>query len=182
MTISCDVPILGFCAYSGTGKTTLLLRLIPLLKGRGLHLALLKHAHHSFDIDEPGKDSHKLRKAGADQVLIASRQRMAMIKEWPASSREPGLGDLLPCLDTRGLDFILVEGFKHEPIPKIELYRPALHHPMIHADDPYVIALATDAPFTPARSLPLLDLNDPESILGFTLEWLTGQGVGKVTD
>ena len=179
MTIHCAIPLIGFCAYSGTGKTTLLGKLIPLLKGRGLRLALLKHAHHSFDIDQPGKDSHTLRKAGADQVLIASRHRVAVIKEIPEATREPRLADVLPCVDTNALDLILVEGFKREPIPKIELYRPALAKPMIHADDPHVIAVASDIPFAMARDLPRLDLNRPKNILDFVLQWYERQS--KVT-
>ena len=175
MTIQCDVPLLGFSAYSGTGKTTLLERLIPMLKQRGLRLALLKHAHHNFEIDQPGKDSYQLRKAGADQVLVASRFRMAMIKECTAPFREPRLEDLLPCVDTRDLDLVLVEGFKSEPIPKIELYRPALGSPLIHARDPHVIAVATDAPFPLARDLPLIDLNRPDDILHFVTGWLKRQ-------
>ncbi len=112
-----------------------------------MRLALLKHAHHSFDIDHPGKDSYELRKAGADQVLVASRHRMALIKECRGPSREPRLSDLLPCVDTRDLDLVLVEGFKHEAIPKIELYRPSLGRPLIHATDSNVIAVASDEPF-----------------------------------
>ncbi len=173
MTIRCDVPLIGFCAFSGTGKTTLLEKLIPLLKGQGLRLALLKHAHHSFEIDRPGKDSHTLRMAGADQVLIASRHRVAVIKEQADPTREPRLADILPCVDTRTLDLVLVEGFKHEAIPKIELYRPSLTKPMIHANDPHVIAVASDAPFPMARGLPLLDLNRPQDILDFLLDWLS---------
>ncbi len=176
MSIRCAVPLLGVCAYSGTGKTTLLGALIPLLKARGLRLALLKHAHHSFDIDHPGKDSYELRKAGADQVLIASRHRMAMIKECVGPCREPRLAELLPCVDTRDLDLVLVEGFKHEPIPKIELSRPALGHPLIHARDPHVIAVASDGPVELARELPVLDLNRPQDVLRFVLDWLSDQG------
>lgn len=175
MSPRCPIPLLGICAYSGTGKTTLLGRLIPLLKAEGLRLALLKHAHHSFDIDHPGKDSYELRKAGADQVLIASRHRTALIKECAGPSREPRLADLLPCVDTRDLDLILVEGFKHEAIPKIEIHRPSLGHPLIHAADPHVIAVASDSPLALARVLPLLDLNRPDEILGFVLAWLSAQ-------
>jgi len=174
LTIHCDRPLLGFCAYSGTGKTTLLAKLIPMLKANGLRIALLKHAHHSFDIDQPGKDSHTLRKAGADQVLIASRQRMALIRECAALSREPHLEDLLPCIDTKDLDLVLVEGFKHAPIPKIELYRPALGHPLIHATDPDVIAVATDTSFATARPLPILDLNDTYAIASFVGDKIGG--------
>jgi molybdopterin-guanine dinucleotide biosynthesis protein B len=171
------VPVLGFCAYSGTGKTTLLAKLIPVLKDRGLRLAVLKHAHHTFDIDQPGKDSYELRKAGAGQVLIASRHRIAFIKECSSPALEPSLDDVLPCLDPGSLDLILVEGFKHESIPKIELHRPALGRPMIHATDPDVIAVASDAPIALVRELPLLDLNAPEEIAGFVLDWLAGARV-----
>jgi molybdopterin-guanine dinucleotide biosynthesis protein B len=175
LSLRCAVPLLGICAYSGTGKTTLLARLIPLLKDEGIRLAVLKHAHHSFEIDHPGKDSYELRKAGAAQVLIASRRRVALIREFPDADREPQLAELLHCLDTRALDLILVEGFKHEAIPKIELHRPALGHPPIHAADPHVIAVASDAPFPLARDLPVLDLNRPEDTLGFVLAWLRAQ-------
>jgi len=172
LSIHCDVPLLGFCAYSGTGKTTLLASLIPRLRDQGLRLALIKHAHHAFDIDQPGKDSHRLRKAGADQVLIASRHRMAFVRECRGPSREPRLTELLACLDTQHTDLVLVEGFKREPIPKIELYRPSLGRPLIHARDPHVIAVATDAAFDPARELPLLNINDPAEILSFVRHWL----------
>jgi len=175
LSLTCPVPLLGICAYSGTGKTTLLSRLIPLLKEKGLRLALLKHAHHRFDIDQPGKDSYELRKAGADQVLIASRHRMALIKECSGSSQEPQLFDLLPYVDIRDLDLILAEGFKHEAIPKIELYRPSLGRPLIHSQDLDVIAVASDAPFPLARDLPILDLNRPDEILRFVLAWLSDQ-------
>jgi len=181
VTIRCDVPLIGFCGYSGTGKTTLLSKLIPLLKGRGLRLALLKHAHHSFDIDQPGKDSYTLRRAGADQVLIASSHRVAIIKERSEASREPRLADILPCVDTRALDLVLVEGFKREPIPKVELYRPSLGKPMIHADDPHVIAVASDVPFSLARDLPHLDLNRPEEILDFVLDWYEHERTAAAT-
>jgi molybdopterin-guanine dinucleotide biosynthesis protein B len=170
--VRCDIPVLGVCAYSGTGKTTLLEGLIPLFKDRGVRLALVKHAHHSFDIDHPGKDSYRFRRAGAEQVLIGSRHRVALIKENADPDQEPRLAKLLPLIDVSGLDLVLVEGFKHEPIPKIELYRPALGRPMIHADDPDVIAVATDAPFPLVRELPVLDLNDPNEIATFVVEWL----------
>jgi molybdopterin-guanine dinucleotide biosynthesis protein MobB len=175
------VPILGFCAYSGTGKTTLLTNLIPRLREEGVQLALVKHAHHSFDIDHPGKDSYELRKAGADQVLIASRQRLAYVKERSSSSPEPHLRDILPCIDCEGLDLILVEGFKHEAIAKVELYRPSLGKPMLHPTDRNVIAVATDEPVTLARDLPRLDLNAPDEIARFILEWLRGPAAASAS-
>lgn len=167
MSLTCARPLLGFCAFSGTGKTTLLTRLIPLLRERGLQLAVLKHAHHRFDIDQPGKDSYRLREAGAEQVLIASRHRMALIREFATEQPEPTLATLLGHLDLTDVDLVLVEGFKHESIPKIELHRPALGHPLLHGDDPQVIAVASDGPFEPLRPLPVLDLNDAAAIAGF---------------
>jgi len=172
MTIHCDVPLLGFCAFSGTGKTTLLTKLIPLLRAEGLRLGVIKHAHHSFDIDQPGKDSRRLRESGAEQMLIASRHRMAFIRECKGPEREPRLAELLHCVDTGALDLVLVEGFKREPIPKIELHRPSLGKPLIHAADRHVIAIASDAPLMPLRDLPVLALNRPELILDFVLRWM----------
>lgn len=170
--IRCDRPLLGFCAFSGTGKTTLLTRLIPLLRTRGVRVAVIKHAHHRFDIDRPGKDSYRFRAAGAAQVLIASQRRLALMRELPAGLPEPPLAELVGCLELSETDLILVEGFKHEPIPKIELYRPSLGHPLLHGDDPHVIAVATDARIAPARALPVLDLNAPEAIADFVGDWL----------
>ena len=172
MTIHCAVPLLGFCAFSGTGKTTLLTRLIPLLRAEGLRLGVIKHAHHSFDIDQPGKDSQRLRESGAEQMLVASRHRMAFIRECRGPDREPRLAELLHCVDTSALDLVLVEGFKRERIAKIELHRPSLGKPLIHAADRHVIAIASDAPLTPVRDLPVLDLNRPELIRDFVLGWM----------
>lgn len=167
MIIDFPVPLLGFCAWSGTGKTTLLTRLIPILKQRGVRLALIKHSHHSFDIDRPGKDSFELRKAGAEQILIASRHRVAVIRECPHAQAEPSFEDTLGCIDARELDLVLVEGFKTAPIPKVELHRPALGKSLIYPDDPNVVALASDAPVELLRPLPVLDLNNPGAIANF---------------
>ena len=172
MIVTFPVPLIGFCAYSGSGKTTLLKRLIPLLKAEGLRLAVLKHAHHSFDPDTPGKDSYELRRAGAERVLVASRHRMALIEERPAALPEPSLPEALGHLQPRDLDLVLVEGFKHERYPKIELHRPSLGCPLIHRRDPDVIAVAADAPVQTARPLPLLELNDPPQIRDFLLRYL----------
>lgn len=165
MTAACS-PLLGFAAFSGTGKTTLLVQLIPHLKRQGLKVGVIKHAHHSFDLDQPGKDSHKLRQAGASPVMVVSSQRRAIIYEYPDQG-EPRLADQLGFLDTRDLDLILVEGFKREPIPKIELHRPALGKPLLFPDDPNIIAVATDTPLP--CPLPLLDLNQPQQIADFIL-------------
>jgi len=172
--IASPVPLLGFAAYSGTGKTTLLRALLPLLIARGLRVGVVKHAHHTFDIDVPGKDSYELRRAGAAQMLIASRHRWALVTETPAT-QEPRLADLLGHLSTDTLDLVLVEGFKAEAFPKIELYRPGLGHPLMCHTDRSIIALATDAPVPDAPSLPLLDLNDPAGIAAFVIN-ATGVG------
>ena len=163
-------PVLGFAAYSGTGKTTLLVKLVPLLKQQGIRVALIKHAHHDFDIDIPGKDSYELRKAGADQVLVASDQRRALIREM-AVATEPRLQDLFSELDLDKIDLVLVEGFRHQPFPKIELHRPSLKKDFIYAQDTNVIAVAADAKID-TGSLPLLDLDQPGEIARFISDWM----------
>jgi len=162
------IPILGFAAWSGTGKTTLLSRVIPILKAKGLRIALVKHAHHSFDIDHPGKDSHTLRKAGADEVVIASRQRIASVRETPENGDEPVLQDILAMLHIDQLDLVLVEGFKMEHIPKIELHRSSLNKPWLYPDDEYIIALARDIDGPqPACNIECLDIDQPEQVAEF---------------
>jgi len=170
-------PLLGFCAWgSGIGKTTLLTSLIPLLVERGIRLSVVKHAHHTFDIDHPGKDSYRLREAGAVQMLLGSQKRWALITE--RSRTDEGqhdirLADLLPHLDASQIDMVLVEGFKQEPVPKIEVFRPSLNKPLLADNDPYVIAVASDSPVKTA--LPVLDLNNPSAIADFVLDWLRRQ-------
>ncbi|MFN3919635.1 MAG: molybdopterin-guanine dinucleotide biosynthesis protein B [Methylohalobius sp.] len=159
-------PLLGFAAFSGTGKTTLLVRLIPELVQRGLKVGVIKHAHHSFDIDQPGKDSYRLRQAGATPIMVVSSRRRAIVYEYPEQGKV-GLFEQLPFLDASGLDLILVEGFKHEPIPKIELHRPALGKPLLFPEDSNIIAVASDVWM--ACPLPLLDLNQPQEICNFIL-------------
>ena len=165
-----DVPVLGFAAFSGTGKTTLLVKLIPLLRQNGLRVALIKHAHHDFDIDIPGKDSYELRKAGASQVLVASAQRMAYIRESDRIT-DPRLDDLINRLDLQQVDLVLVEGFRHVPFPKIELHRPALRHGLIFPEDSSVIAVATDEMIDTA-GLPRLDINRPDEVMRFIVDWM----------
>jgi molybdopterin-guanine dinucleotide biosynthesis protein B len=166
------VPLLGFVAFSGTGKTTLLKQLIPLLKTRGLCLALIKHTHHTFDIDTPGKDSYELRQAGAEQVMVASRRRWALMVETPQQTDDPQLEVLLPHLNTDALDLVLVEGFKHAAIPKIELHRPVLNHPLLFPEDANIIAVASDTALPVKSHLPVLDLNNPEAIADFIMEFV----------
>lgn len=159
--------ILGFCAYSGTGKTTLLKKLIPALSAYGWKIGVIKHAHHTFDTDRPGKDSYELRKAGATQMLVSSARRSALITELDANAEEPGLEDLIGQLNLENLDLILVEGFKNEAFPKIELHRPDLGKPYIYPTDSNVIALATDGVPPNDVSLPVLDLNDVNTLATF---------------
>jgi molybdopterin-guanine dinucleotide biosynthesis protein MobB len=162
--------VLGFAAFSGTGKTTLLVKLIPLLTARGIRTALVKHAHHDFDIDIPGKDSYELRKAGARQVLVASSQRRALITETPGAS-DPDLETLVAGLDHDSIDLVLVEGFRHVPFPRIELHRDALGNPLLFSEDASIIAVAADHDLD-SGELPVLDINDPEAIADFILAWL----------
>lgn len=168
--VVCPLPVLGFAAFSGTGKTTLLAQLIPQLAQQGVRVALIKHAHHDFDIDHPGKDSHTLRKAGAHQVLVASDRRRALITEYPQAC-EPELSELVAALDPARADLVLVEGFRHVPFAKIELHRPALGHPLLCRQDRSIIAVASDAPLHVAH-VPQLDLNNPAAIATFIMKWM----------
>ena len=165
-TLNSMVPVIGFCAYSGTGKTTLLIKLLPLLKSRGLRVGVIKHTHHRFEVDKPGKDSYELRKAGAAEMLVASGRRWALMVD-TEDSGEPVLQEMLNRMDQSVLDLIIVEGFRHEAFPKIELHRPQLGKPLIYPEDQSVIAIASDDPSAYDTSLPLLDINDPEAIAEF---------------
>lgn len=158
-------PILAVVGHSGSGKTSLLEQLIPLLTGSGLRVSLIKHAHQGFDMDKPGKDSHRLRTAGAQQVMIASAQHWALLADTP-EQEEPDLEALLAQLDQGSLDLILLEGFKHAELPKIEVYRPDHGRPPLYPDDQHIIAVATDAA-EPLHGIETLDLNQPEKIADF---------------
>ena len=171
MLNNAHLPIVGFAAFSGTGKTTLLKELLVLLSARGLRVGVVKHAHHSFEMDHPGKDSYELRKSGAAQMLIASRARWALVVE-RTRDREPRLDEVLLELDQAALDLILVEGFKDERFAKIELHRPSLRRPLLCTDDDAIIAVATDAPLDNTRDLPQLDLNRPEVIAAFIVDYV----------
>ncbi|MDC9603741.1 molybdopterin-guanine dinucleotide biosynthesis protein MobB [Xenorhabdus griffiniae] len=163
------LPILGITAYSGTGKTTLLKQVIPLLRQQHIRVGLIKHTHHNMDVDKPGKDSYELRKAGAAQTLVASQQLWALMTETPELP-ELDLDYLASRFDANLSDLILVEGFKHEPIPKIALYRDGLNHTVDELLDPYVIAIASDIAL--ATPLPQLDINQPEQVAAFITKWL----------
>ncbi|MCW8831273.1 MAG: molybdopterin-guanine dinucleotide biosynthesis protein MobB [Gammaproteobacteria bacterium] len=170
MSTQSKKPVLGFAACSGTGKTTLLVRLIPLLKEKGLRVALIKHAHHDFDIDKPGKDSYELRRAGAGQVLVASSFRRALMTETPGGE-EPELGDLIGSLNLDAIDLVLVEGFRHLPFPKIELHRPSTGNDLIYLTDNNIVAVASDEAIA-INNLPLLNINNPQQIADFIQGWI----------
>ncbi len=164
-----DLPVVGFAAFSGTGKTTLLVKLLTLFKQRDLRVGVIKHAHHTFEIDHPGKDSFELRKAGAEQLLIGSARRWALIVEDPVPKERP-LEFYMRQMNGADLDIVLVEGFKPGNIPKIELHRPSLGHPLLCIDDPDFIAVASDQPLADKVSIPVLDLNDTGQIAQFIIE------------
>lgn len=157
----------GIAGYSGSGKTTLLEKLIPQLTARGIKVSVIKHAHHGFDIDRPGKDSYRHREAGATEVLISCGERWALMHEL-RREKEPSLAELLgrlaPC------DLVLVEGFKTEPIPKLEVYRPANGKPPLYPERKDIVAVASDVQVD--SGLPRLDVNDPAAIADFILDFL----------
>ncbi len=170
------IPLLGFAAFSGTGKTTLLEQLIPELNQVNIRVAMVKHTHHEkFDIDHPGKDSYRLRKAGASQMLVASGKRWALMVEQNKQDdqkdyNDPNLFELLTHLNTQNIDLILVEGFKHENISKIELHRESLGKAYLYPDDNNIIALALDKPEMELNqhfSGAILDINNITQISQF---------------
>ena len=155
--------LFGLAGWSGAGKTTLVVRLLPALAARGLTVSTMKHAHHSFDIDQPGKDSFRHRAAGATEVMIASSQRWALMHEHQGSA-EPTAAALAARMTP--VDLVLVEGFKREPHPKLEVHRIANGKPLLHPDDPHIVAVASDQPL-PGVDLPVLPLDDVEAIADF---------------
>ncbi len=171
------LPVLGFCGYSGAGKTTLLEKLLPLLREQGRRIALIKHAHHHFDIDHPGKDSMRLRDAGADQVVITSARRIAIIRERQTEDGEPDLAEALEQIDPRRCDLVIVEGFKQAAIPKIELLRDADAMPL-YPRDPHIVALVSDRPEERASGLPCFPFAAIGDIGAFIGDWLRSQTPG----
>jgi molybdopterin-guanine dinucleotide biosynthesis protein B len=157
----------GFAGWSGSGKTTLIERLVPFFVQRGLKVSLIKHAHHAFDVDQPGKDSWRHREAGCQEVMVVSERRWALMHELRGAD-EPGLDAQLkrfsPC------DLVLVEGYKFHPLPKLEVWRAANGKPLLHPDDPHIVAIATDEEVDTA--LPQLNLDDPSAVAGFILQYL----------
>lgn len=159
------MKVFGISGWSGSGKTTLIRALIPALVGRGLSVSTMKHAHHTFDIDKPGKDSYEHRKAGATEVLISSAHRWALMHELRGAP-EPSTAELLRQMTP--VDLLLIEGFKTETHDKLEVHRPALGKPLLSPDDPNIVAIASDASL-PGAGPPQLDLNDIEAIADFII-------------
>jgi molybdopterin-guanine dinucleotide biosynthesis adapter protein len=157
--------VIGIAGWSGAGKTTLLAKLIPRLVARGLRVSTVKHAHHAFDVDQPGKDSHTHRMAGATEVLVSSANRWALVHELRGAA-ESTLPDLLAKLAP--VDLVIVEGFKHGTHPKLEVYRAAVGKPPLHPDDPHIVAVASDAP-VPGVRVPVVGLDDIDAVADLML-------------
>ncbi|MDH1128251.1 molybdopterin-guanine dinucleotide biosynthesis protein MobB [Enterobacter sp. GD03975] len=163
------IPVLAISAWSGTGKTTLLKKLIPALCAKGIRPGLIKHTHHNMDVDKPGKDSYELRKAGAAQTMVASNQRWALMTETPDEA-PLDLAYLVSRMDYSTLDLVLVEGFKHEAVAKILLFRSDAGHNVSELTlDEHVIAVASDVALS--LDVPVLDLNNVDGIAEFIMEW-----------
>lgn len=165
------MKVLGVCGWSGAGKTTLITALVAGLRARGLRVAVIKHAHHGFDIDRPGKDSWRHREAGAQEVLIASDRRMALLREFEPGASPPDVQALLAGLSP--CDWVLVEGYKQAGLPKLEVWRPGQGREPLHPQDSRILAVATDQPaaLQPGAGRAVLDLNQPEAVL----DWLLAQ-------
>ncbi|CAM3646023.1 molybdopterin-guanine dinucleotide biosynthesis protein B [Paracidovorax anthurii] len=172
------MKVVGFAGFSNSGKTTLVERLIPLLRAHGQRVSVVKHAHHKFDIDQPGKDTWRHRVAGAFEVVASSGQRMALMREYEVPA-EPVVHDLIARLDP-AVDWVLVEGFKESDLPKVEVWRspsadyPA--HPVRYGADPWIVAVAADAPAArlpaPPGALPVFDVREPAALA----DWLRAEG------
>lgn len=163
---SARTQVMGFAGWSGSGKTTLIERVVAVLAGRGLTVSLIKHAHHEFDIDQPGKDSYRHRHAGCREVLVSSAYRWALIHELrgaPEMTLDALRGKLSEC------DIVLVEGFKREPIDKIEVYRGGASESLLCINDPHIVAVATDVAELDVHGRPRLDLNSPEQVADFVV-------------
>ena len=161
--------VLGLAGWSGSGKTTLALKLIKRLRKKGLTVSTIKHAHHSFDVDVPGKDSYRHRQAGAGQVLVSSCHRWALMTELndaPELTLDAAMEHLKPC------DLVLIEGFKSAFVPKLEIHRPALGKPLLCHSIPEIVAIASDADVTPSSHAKVLDLNDLDALESWVLDFV----------
>ena len=166
------MKVAGFAGYSGAGKTTLVEKLIPALKARGLRVSVVKHAHHRFDIDHPGKDTYRHRQAGAFEVVVASDRRLALMREFEQPAQLTVHHLLAELYD--GVDWVLVEGFRDSNLSKLEVWRADAGHPARYPDDDFIVAIVTDAPGRlPETTLrPVLDINDADAVAG----WLVDNG------
>jgi len=158
--------IIGLAGWSGAGKTTLVAKLIPSITARGLTVSTLKHAHHAFDVDQPGKDSYMHRMAGATEVLVSSQNRFALMRELRGAP-ELALPELLAKLTP--VDLVIIEGYKRDPHPKLEVFRVGVGKPLIHPDDPHVVAIASDVAL-PEMRVPRVPLDDTEAIIDILLK------------
>ena len=159
--------LIGFAGWSGSGKTTLVTAVLPVLTARGWRVSTIKHAHHTFDVDQPGKDSYRHRHAGAAEVLVTSSRRWVLMHEL-RGGQEPRFEDQLGRLSA--CDLVIVEGFKHAPIPKLEVWRAETGEPLIHPNDPHIVAVVSDQKVE--TRLPVLDLNDADAVAAFVLSHL----------
>ena len=166
------MKVVAFAGFSGAGKTTLVEQLIPALKRRGLRVSVVKHAHHGLDVDHPGKDTWRHREAGAYEVLAVSPERLVLQRSFEQAAERP-VHDVLPALHP-GVDWVLVEGYRHSDLLKIEVWRPATERPACYPEDPFIVAIATDAPdrLPEATLRPVLDLNDADTVAA----WLVDNG------
>ena len=173
MSLIQNNKLIGFAAYSGTGKTTLIKDIVMILKKSNYRVSVIKHAHHNFDIDQPGKDSYEIRKSGAENMLISSKNRWALMHE-NMNNNELTLIDLINLLGKIKYDLILVEGFKAESFPKIELYRKEVSkdRELLSSSDKNVVAIATEQKTKLETSLPVLDINNPQNIADFIINFL----------
>ena len=164
--------IIGFAAFSGTGKTTLIKKIVSILSKKKYTVSVIKHAHHNFDLDQPGKDSYEIRKSGAENILISSEKRWALIHE-NKNNQELSLEDLLNILGNIDSDIILVEGFKKENFPKIELYREEIGKDILFYNDKNIVAFATDVDIKIEQNIEKLDINDPQQIVDYIIKFLS---------